>query len=147
MQLGHTSLLGVLHCWNILKSWSMSEHAMPIFVLIFCAPISKSKLIHLGRKPYTQFEVAFGMHLCFSLCFAWRPHRLLQRLARGLEKLHPGGDPWHAASSAGRPIFENLPWDQFWEPGVVKNGFLAIFHAGLTYIHNFSTDFFENHVF
>ena len=34
-----------------------------------------------------------------------------------------------------------LPRVHFWDPGVVKNRFLAKFHAGLTYFHNFQTDF------
>ena len=31
----------------------------------------------------------------------------------------------------------------FWDPGVVKNGFLAKFHAGLTYLHKFSMYFLK----
>ena len=41
------------------------------------------------------------------------------------------------------PAARFLPQDQFWDPGVVKNGFLAKFHAGLTYFHNFSMDFLK----
>ena len=35
---------------------------------------------------------------------------------------------------------------EFWDPGVVKIGFLANFHAGLTYFHIFP-QIFENRDF
>ena len=38
-------------------------------------------------------------------------------------------------------FFFNWPWGKFWDHEVVKNGFLAKFHAGLTYFQNFSMDF------
>ena len=38
-------------------------------------------------------------------------------------------------------IFKNWPQDLFWDPGVVKIGFLAKRYSDFTYFHNFSTDF------
>ena len=43
--------------------------------------------------------------------------------------------------------FLNWPWGQFWDPGVVRNGFLAKFHAGLTYLNTFSMDFLKIVIF
>ena len=56
------------------------------------------------------------------------------------------GAPAAMGHKITRPIFQNWPGGLFWDPGVVRNGFLAKFHAGLTYFHIFST-FFENRFF
>ena len=43
--------------------------------------------------------------------------------------------------------FFKLAPGPIWDPGVVKNGFLAKFHAGLTYFHNFSMGFLKIVIF
>ena len=43
--------------------------------------------------------------------------------------------------------FKNFGFGKFLAPGVVRNGFLAKFHAGLTYFHNFSMDFLKIVIF
>ena len=44
----------------------------------------------------------------------------------------------------GRPAdFFNLPWVLFWDPWVVKIGFLAKVYADFAHFHNFSTDFLK----
>ena len=40
-----------------------------------------------------------------------------------------------------------MPRGLFWDPGVVKNGFLAKFHAGLTYFHNVSMEILKIVIF
>ena len=53
-----------------------------------------------------------------------------------------GRSLWFLVSTSnrigGEGHFQNWPQDPFWDPGVVKNGFLAKTHAGLTYFHNCS---------
>ena len=48
-----------------------------------------------------------------------------------------------AADPGGRRVFFFSNWPQvlFWDPGVVKIGFLAKKYSGFTGFHNFSTDF------
>ena len=50
---------------------------------------------------------------------------------------HPG-----VPKPALGPI-KKIKFGLFLAPGVVRNGFLAKFHAGLTYFHNISTDFLK----